>query len=347
MTSRTLIVSLQGIGNSLLALPLARALYENGEPVTLLTLSPRARPLLEHVPFLAATLAAGETRYQGFAGRARLWRELRRRRFSRAIFSYPSGANAYRFIRLAGIPERLGHRYTEASGAWHHLTLAVPALTRTHDLDQNRQLLAALGLPAAPADCWPVLSVPNELRAKARAYLAGQGLDPEARYLGLHTGCDGLWVEKRWPEEHFAALAEEIFRRYGLPAIVFDGPAEPGTGRRVARLAKTPVHALDGYGELTDAWGLLSVCDLFVANDSGLMNLAAASGVPTVAVFGPSEPHRTRPYGPRGRAVVTERTCAPCYGLGPYPGCPHAYAHCLAGLPPARVLAAAEDLLRR
>jgi glycosyltransferase involved in cell wall biosynthesis len=98
----------------------------------------------------------------------------------------------------------------------------------------------------------------------------------------------------------------------------------------VARAASSPVHALDGWGDLGDAWGLLAACDLFVSNDSGLMNLAAASGLPTVAVFGPSEAHRTRPFGPRGRAVITDRPCAPCYGLGRFAGCPHEYDPCLA-----------------
>lgn len=347
MANRTLIVSLQGIGNSLLALPLARALSECGDLVTLLTLSPRALPLLERLPFLTGVLAAGEPRFQGMTGRVRLWRELRRRQFARALFSYPSGANAYRFIRLTGIPERIGHGYPEVGRARHHLTVCLEPQRQAHDLEQNRQLLEPLRLIAAPADWWPALSIPDDLQTKAREYLTQRQLDPQTRYVGFHTGCDGTWVEKRWPEHHFAALAEAVYERYKMPALVFDGPAEPGTGRRVARLAKTPVHALDGYGDLTDAWGLLSVCDLFVSNDSGLMNLAAASGLPTVGVFGPSQAHRTRPYGPRGRAVIATRPCAPCYGLGPYPGCPHAYHHCLAGLSPTRVLAAIEDLLRR
>jgi len=91
---------------------------------------------------------------------------------------------------------------------------------------------------------------------------------------------------------------------------------------------------------------VLFCCKFVASNDSGLMNLAAASGIPTVAVFGPSQPHRTRPFGPRGRAVITDRTCAPCYGLGPYSGCPFPEEHCLQAVAPEQVFDAIVDLVR-
>jgi ADP-heptose:LPS heptosyltransferase len=347
MAERTLAVSLQGLGNAFLTLPLAKALAAAGDAVTLLTLSPRGLPALARAPFLDDALAAGDPAWRGAAGRWRLLRELRCRRFDRAVFSFPSGANAYRFVRLTGIPARYGHAYPEVGRAAGHLTHAVVPLRQGHDLDQNLQLAAALGLPHNAADLWPILTIPPDAIDRAQAWLTKKCWDPHARYLGLHTGCDGQWAEKRWPAEHFAALAEKIYAQYGLPALVLDGPAEAGSGRQVARLAKSPVLAMDGYGDLADAWGLMALCDLFVANDSGLMNLAAASGVPTVAVFGPSQVWRTRPYGPRGRAVVAGRTCVPCFGLGPYAGCPFPYHHCLTYVSVDRVAAAAGELLAR
>ncbi len=344
---RTLVVSLQGIGNALLALPLAEALRRTGDEIAFLTLSPRLQPVIARAPMIREAIFAGDDIYQGWAGRRRLWREVGRRHFDRAVFSFPSGRNSYRLVRLACVPQRIGHAYPEVGRTSRWLTVALDPLRRGHDFEQNLQLAAYLGAPTDIASLWPILPVPVDLAERGRQYLAEHGFDPQARYLGLHTGCDGQWVEKRWPERHFARVAEAVYREYGLPAIVFDGPGEPGSGRRVMRAATSPVHALDGWGDLADAWGLLAVCDLFVSNDSGLMNLAAAAGVPTVAVFGPSEAHRTRPFGPLGRAVITDRTCAPCFGLGRYPGCPHEYFPCLADLPPERVLAAVNELMKR
>ncbi len=345
--AKTLVISLQGIGNALLALPAAEALRRAGDDVTLLALSPRLRPVLAHAPMLREIILAGDARYRGWRGRLRLLTELRRRRFDRAVFSFPSGRNSYRLARLAGIPQRVGHDYPELGRVARHLTIGVAPLRQGHDLEQNLQLVGLLAPKPDVATLWPPLVIPPELIEKGRQYLDAQKLDPCARYVGLHTGSDGLWVEKRWPEHHFARVAEAVYAKYGLPAIVFDGPAEPGSGRRVARAASSPVHALDGWGDLGDAWGLLAACDLFVSNDSGLMNLAAASGLPTVAVFGPSEAHRTRPFGPRGRAVITDRPCAPCYGLGRFAGCPHEYDPCLAEIAPERVLAAIDELIGR
>ncbi|MHA1569824.1 MAG: lipopolysaccharide heptosyltransferase II [Alphaproteobacteria bacterium] len=343
--AKTLLVSLQGIGNAILSLPLAEALHHVGDEVTLLTLSPRLRPILTRPPMVDAAIFAGEPNYHGLAGKLRLVSELRRRRFDRAVFSFPSGQNSYRLAQLAGINKRIGHRYPELGRGERLLTRVLEPVRMGHDLDQNLQTARELGLAHDAAELWPPLPVPEELAEQGRQYLADAGLDPAARYLGLHTGCDGQWVEKRWPEKHFAQVAEKIYEKYGWPALVFDGPAEPGTGQKVARLACTPVHALNGWGDLADAWGLLAACAVFVSNDSGLMNFAAAAGLPTVAVFGPSQPHRTRPYGPRGRAVITDRTCAPCFTLRRYPGCPYEYHHCMADLAPARVLAAVEELV--
>ena len=345
MARHTLVISLQGIGNALLALPLAKALRATGDHVTLLTLSPRAVPVLAHASFVDRVVAAGEAQFQGAAGRWRLVRHLRALRCDRAVFSYPSGANAYRLARLAGIPERVGHRFAELGGAWRHLTTALTPLRGAHDLEHNLQLAAHLGAAADAASLWPILTPPARLQDKARQHLAEHGFDPLALHLGLHTGCDGQFVEKRWPEHHFARLAERVHAKYGRKAVVLDGPAEPGSGKKVAHLAATPVHALDGWGDLADAWALAFCCKVVVSNDSGLMNLAAAAGVPTVAVFGPSQVHRTRPYGPRGRAVVTDRTCAPCFGLGPYAGCPFPHAHCLDAVTPDAVFRAVEELL--
>jgi len=347
MGKRTLVISLQGIGNAILSLPAIRALREAGDEVSLLTNSPRILPLLNQVPDLRQTLAADAPQYRGPLGRLRLLRRVRRAGFDRAVFAFPSGSVAYLFARLAGIPERIGHVFPEIGRARSLLTTGLTPLRKGHDVEQNFQLLAALGLTASPAEFWPVLEVPATCRAAATTYLRAHSLDPAARYLGLHTGCDSAFVEKRWPAAHGAALIDRVYEKHGLPAIIMDGPAEPGGAERVARLAGAPVHCLDRATDLVDAWGLMACCDAFVSNDSGLMNLAAASDVPTVGVFGPSEAHRTRPYGSRGRAVVAGRTCVPCFGLGPYPGCPHPYDHCLDGVSPAAVAARVDELLQR
>lgn len=346
MGKRTLVISLQGIGNAILSLPFIRALGEAGDEVTLLTNSPRILPLLNHFPDVRRVLAADAPVYRGPWGRRRLLSEVHRSQFDRAVFAFPSGTTAYLFIWLAGIPERFGHVYPEISHARTLLTVAREPLRKAHDVEQNFQLLAELGIAATPEKYWPILEIPMICRETAQAYLRSHGLDPTARYLGLHTGCDNAFVEKRWPAAHVAALVDRVHAKHRLPAIVMDGPAEPGSGERVARLAKTPVHCLDRDTDLLAAWGLMSCCDVFVSNDSGLMNLAAASGVPTVGIFGPSEAHRTRPYGPRGRAVIAGRTCVPCFGLGPYPGCPYPYNHCLAGVLPATVADRVDELLQ-
>jgi ADP-heptose:LPS heptosyltransferase len=335
---KILILSLQGIGNAILSLALAAAVksIHPNSPITLLVQNAGTGKICSHHPAIDHVLDADRAKFALLAN-------LRREKYDLAIFSFPSGLRSHILAYAAGIPSRIGHRIYGKPA--FQLTMEIQAVEGVHDLDQNWAIAKRLGVTQALDDFWPPLSdIPAQYVARAKDYLAISGLDPAARYIGIHTGSDPKFVEKRYPPESFARVAEILYEKTGLPAIVFDGAAEPGTGMRVVRAGKTPVHALNGWGDLADAWGLMSVCDLFVSNDSGLMNLAEASGVPTVGIFGPSEVHRTRPY--KGQTVVSDWNCAPCYSLDKYPGCQFVDRHCLEAIPPAAVVDAAMKVLR-
>ncbi|MCB1152867.1 glycosyltransferase family 9 protein [bacterium] len=346
MPKRALIVSLQGIGNNLLALPLAASLRLAGyERVEMLVTSPRAATLLTTHPAVDDTLASNAASFAGLKGRGRLVAELRRRRYDTAVLAYPSGEKSILLTALADIPVRIGLAHWTLGAAQRLLTHSEPADHGLHDLEHNAALARLAGASTDMNAHWPPFLPSHGAVNNARRFLRDNGFDPAARYVGMHPGSDGHFIEKRWPEYHLARFAERMHRTRGLATIVFDGPSERGAGRRIANLAATPVLPMDGWGDLADALGLLAFCDLFVSNDSGLMNLAAASGVPTVAVFGPSVVSRTRPWGPRRTAVVAERPCVPCYDLGPYSGCVHPTRMCLADLSPERVALAVDDVL--
>ena len=333
------IFCLQGAGNAFLSLPLAEALkirWPEAKTTLLLTSGRVGDVCIEHAG-VDQVLLTGKSRLS-------LLGRLRKERFDLAVFAFPAGFRSHLLAWAAGIPSRTGHRIPGRRS--FALTTEVAVLDQAHDLEQNRQLAQALGASLNPETLWPPLApICAHAVERARRYLTEAGLDPDARYLGIHPGSDSRFVEKRYPPERFAQVAEAIHEKFGLSAIVFDGPAEPGTGKQIVRAAQTPVHPLDGWGDLVDAWGLISVCDLFVSNDSGLMNLAEASGVPTVAVFGPSQMHRTRPF--LGRAVKSDWDCSPCYSLSRYPGCPSREGSCLDDLDPALVIEAAQKVLAR
>ncbi|MBZ0271152.1 glycosyltransferase family 9 protein [bacterium] len=339
--TRTLIVSLQGLGNALLALPLASALARrDGEPVAMLVRSPRVAALLREQSDIAVAYAANGRRFAGVAGMLRLRHEVRRARFESAVFTFPSGTRSVLFALAAFIPRRIGVAHPEFGWGERLLTSRGRYRHGAHDLEQNAEIARVLGLDTDIDAAWPPLNPLMGQVEHAARFLNDNGFDDKARYVAMHPGSDEDFVEKRWPEAHFAALAESIYERDGRATIVFDGPNERGAGKRLSMLCRTPILAMDGWGDLNDALGMLAFCDLMIANDSGIMNLAAAAGVPTVAIYGPSRADRSKPWR-NGAAVIAERACVPCYGLGSWPGCIHPERPCLHDVVPERVLAAA------
>jgi heptosyltransferase-3 len=119
------------------------------------------------------------------------------------------------------------------------------------------------------------------------------------------------WGGKQWPAERFVALAERLCARGGLLAdariAVFAGPGERPAAEPVLDAVPAARRIdLAGTLDLLTAAACLGRADLFVGNDSGLMHLAAATGVPTLGLFGPSREEHYGPWGPRARAVRTD-----------------------------------------
>jgi heptosyltransferase-2 len=101
--------------------------------------------------------------------------------------------------------------------------------------------------------------------------------------------------------------------RRGAKVLVMGSVKEGGICRAVASAMSGPVVNLCGETSLGVAMAVIERCSMFVTNDSGLMHLAAALGVPTVAVFGSTDPVATGPRGSHTRIVRRPVDCAPCF----------------------------------
>jgi len=138
---------------------------------------------------------------------------------------------------------------------------------------------------------------------------------------------------KNWPEQFFVTVAQWWRLRMGGVMILLLGPVEQERGG-VDELRR---HGLVASGlNLSQAAALLAAGDIYLGNDSGITHLAAVLGVPTIALFGPSDPHQ---WAPRGRQVAVVRRaidCSPCSHVT-MTSCPH--HACLTGLDPEKLIA--------
>lgn len=224
--------------------------------------------------------------------------------FDAAVLLPNSFAAAFAVWR-AGIPHRWGYA-TDGRGLLLTRSGGVPAGVRGRSqVYYYRAMLAAVGLEvSATPDA--SLSCPPEWTARGEALLGAEGpwigLNPGAFYGGA----------KRWLPERYAAVGDTLARRTGARVAIVGGPAERALGESIAGGMREPARVLCGETSLSQLAGVLSRLRLLVTNDSGPMHVAAALGVPVVAVFGPTDSRETGPVGDTHAIVREPVHCSPC-----------------------------------
>jgi heptosyltransferase-2 len=145
---------------------------------------------------------------------------------------------------------------------------------------------------------------------------------------------------KRWPTPRFAELVSSLQRERGATCVFFGSAEESTLAKEVMKLAKVPAISMAGRTSLAEFMQLIQGCDLFITNDTGTMHVAAGLGVPTLAIFGPTNERETRPLASRVALVTGEAYCRPCK----LRHCPIDH-RCMTSITVDRVLQAAVRLL--
>jgi len=118
-------------------------------------------------------------------------------------------------------------------------------------------------------------------------------------------------TQRGWPHANFALLAARLKAR-GYRVLIMGGPGDRQTFYDVRSLFGEDVVDLVGSCNLRVTMALLRKCTIFVGNDSGIMHLAAAAGIPMVALFGPQSPVKFGPWSDKSRVIYKSFACSPC-----------------------------------
>jgi heptosyltransferase-2 len=129
--------------------------------------------------------------------------------------------------------------------------------------------------------------------------------------IGINPGAT-FGSAKRWYPERFAAVADDLCRKWGAKVVITGGPSERDIADEIAASTKTRCLNLAGQTSVRGLMSLIKRCDFFITNDSGPMHIAAAFGVPLVAIFGPTDHTTTSPFSDRAVVVRQDAVCAPC-----------------------------------
>lgn len=193
------------------------------------------------------------------------------------------------------------------------LTKAVPFppnKATQHLVLTYKELLKPLGIPISNTP--PRLYISDEEHHHAKEMLTLSGVPETAFVLGVNPGA-AYGSAKCWLPERFVEVSQKMLEREDLYILYFgDAAGTPLVDSICEKLPKERVINLAGKTSLRELISLINCCNLFLTNDSGPMHIAAALGVPLVALFGSTDDTRTGPYG-SGTVIHKHVECSPCY----------------------------------
>ncbi|MCC2673875.1 MAG: waaF [Ramlibacter sp.] len=318
----SLVIAPQWIGDAVMTEPLLRRLRARGERLTVGAL-PWVAPVYRAMPQVDEVIEF-PFRHGGLQFRARraLGKQLQGR-FD-AAYVLPNSLKSALLPFLASIPRRVGYLGEARVGLLTH------RLKNPKDKPPMVAFYSALSGEPGIAQDEPRLQLPAE---QVDAVLRQHGLQ-RGGYVVLAPGAE-YGPAKRWP--HFGELAQLL----DLPVLLLGSAKEAELCDQIASQAPDLCRNLAGKTSLLDAFALISSAAHVVSNDSGLMHVAAAFGVPQVALFGSSSPLHTPPLNARAQVVwlkqdpayVPPLDCSPCFQRE----CPLGHFRCLNDVKAERV----------
>jgi heptosyltransferase-2 len=272
--------------------------------------------------------------HAGVRGREKLAAALRAKKFDTALL-FQNAFDAAWIAWRAGIPKRIGYN-RDARGWLLTKAIRVPRAGEipAHEKFYYLELLRRAGwIDAIPEISEISLRVTEEQAGRAEEKLRSFGSMRGAVRIAVGAGAS-YGSAKCWPPERFAKALNQLVKEHGAEVLLFGTPAEAGVSTAIQAGLEKPAIDLTGKTQIAELPALLSRCSAFLGNDSGAMHVAAAVGLPVVAVFGPTDPFGTAPVTPRCAIVQEKPYCSPCF----LRRCPTDH-RCMTAIAPERVSA--------
>ena len=298
-----------GLGNVTLSLPLLRALKEADVKVAFWSFEGQAE--LVELSGLADEVWGAPARSSFF-----LWRwipaVIRARKFKADAFIDLETSSSLSAVlaRLSGAPARVGFLGSGGTAREKLYTQLVSVSSVRHQSETLLLPLVSLGLGKPPSRRPSLPSLPDLSDVRT--------LFPDVRgrkkvIVNVNSN-ESRW-HRHWPDSNWVSFCNQICEDRDVDLYFPGGAADRGRIQNLIAQLKDPVraHNLAGEPTLAELLKLLTECDLVVTVESGIMHLAAWSGSPVLALFGPQTPEVGGPLGAQVRTIWGKTACSPCY----------------------------------
>lgn len=335
MTDKILIVGPAWVGDMVMAQCLFKLLKKERPGCLIDVLAPEwSLSLLSRMPEVNQSIILPAKHGElGIGIRYRLGKQLRQNHYTQAIV-LPNSFKSALIPWWAGISQRTGFtgemRYGILNDRRRLDKLQWPLMV---------QRFMALGLAhdaVLPTD-YPIPALQANRDSQQQA-LATYQLSTQKPILALCPGAE-FGPAKRWPEEHYAAIAQQKLQD-GFAVWIFGSAKDQPVASRIMSMTDNRCIDLTGRTRLDEAIDLLALATVVVSNDSGLMHVAAALQKPLVSVYGPTSAGFTPPLHHKAKILTLALECQPCFKRE----CPLNHHRCMRDLQPQQVLAAINAL---
>ncbi len=199
--------------------------------------------------------------------------------------------------RLAKARERIGPSFNREGASFFYTRVAGVLNKNRHAVEENLEIADSLGVPAGPVE-FP-LRFPE--------------FKPTEPGLRVAVAPVSRWPSKNWPASRFVEVLQRLQAERGAAVYLLGGPLDRYLCEGMAARLKGPVFNFAGRISLPEMGGVLKTMNLLLANDTGPIHMAAALGIPVLAVFGPTDEARTGPYGAGHQILAAPGfDCRPC-----------------------------------
>lgn len=337
---RILVVRLRSIGDTVLTTPALFALRRFVPQAQIdILLEDWVAPVLDGSKLIDSVITVPR---DGNAARARVARELRAAHYD-VVYNLHGGTTATLLTRATGARHRVGFDHYQYARLHNHLAPSSLELWQRPKLHSVEQQLALIGWTGVPVTDRPAtqLHVTEAALASTSEKLRAAGFAEAGPFAVVHPAA--AFETKQWATEKFAMVTEELASR-GLTPIVIAAPNEKQIVDNLIHETPARIFGLSNLS-LPEVTALISQTRLFVGNDSGVAHIAAATGAPSVVIFGSSNRAHWRPWTTEPSEIVFEELpCQPCPG---YFCAEFDKPECILRVPVERVIGAIDRVLKQ